>query len=318
MKSGKQTVTGKAFEYSCLKALYDSLSGHQDVSVMDTPQLTVAKNAYYSGEVDVTELDSAANASVRMIVMLEPRLKYPDGDSPLFLTLQPDSAGMVGDVRDVLCIRSKTGWEIGLSCKHNHEAVKHSRLSDVLDFGEKWVGIKCHKEYFDEIRPVFEMLRQHKGELWDDLEDKVNDVYVPLLTAFAREIVRLYDENGEVVPQRLVRYLVGRNDFYKVIANDAKRYVKVEAINLNGTLNAKSSTAKPLNSVPKIQLPSEIYHIGFDKGSRNTINIACDCGWEISFRIHNASSRIETSLKFDIELISMPANICSYTEPYQR
>jgi HaeIII restriction endonuclease len=29
-------------------------------------------------------------------------------------------------------------------------------------------------------------------------------------------------------------------------------------------------------------------------------------GWQISFRIHNASSRIEPSLKFDINLVSAP------------
>lgn len=318
---GNQTVTGKAFEYACLKALYDFLSGQQDVSIIDTPQLHTAKNAYDSGEIEATELDSAAMASVRMIVMLEPKLKDPDGDTPLFLTLQPDSAGVAGDVRDVLCIRSNSGWEIGLSCKHNHEAVKHSRISPVLDFGKSWFGIPCHKEYFDEITPVFDMIRRHKKEsngtfLWDDLDDKFGDVYIPLLSAFAKEVQRLYDENGSVVPERLVRYLIGRNDFYKVITNDSKRYVKIEAINLNGTLNIKSNETKPLNNVPKLQLPTQIYHIGFEKDSNNTVDIVCDCGWAMSFRIHSAKSAIEASLKFDIRLISMPANIYSYTEPY--
>ncbi|WP_374110347.1 HaeIII family restriction endonuclease [uncultured Streptococcus sp.] len=34
-----------------------------------------------------------------------------------------------------------------------------------------------------------------------------------------------------------------------------------------------------------------------------------DNGWTISFRIHNASSRIEPSLKFDIQLIGFPSAI---------
>lgn len=65
---------------------------------------------------------------MRIIKRLEPQLTEPNGNEPLFLSLQADAEGIKGDVRDVLCIRKKNGWEIGLSCKHNHHAVKHSRL----------------------------------------------------------------------------------------------------------------------------------------------------------------------------------------------
>jgi hypothetical protein len=34
-----------------------------------------------------------------------------------------------------------------------------------------------------------------------------------------------------------------------------------------------------------------------------------DNGWAISFRIHNASKLVETSLKFDIQLLGQPANL---------
>lgn len=34
-----------------------------------------------------------------------------------------------------------------------------------------------------------------------------------------------------------------------------------------------------------------------------------DNGWQFSFRIHNASTKVETSLKFDIQIIGMPASI---------
>ena len=37
------------------------------------------------------------------------------------ISLQTDSKGQQGDVRDVLL--TGNGWEIGMSCKHNHEAV---------------------------------------------------------------------------------------------------------------------------------------------------------------------------------------------------
>ena len=31
-----------------------------------------------------------------------------------------------------------------------------------------------------------------------------------------------------------------------------------------------------------------------------------DNGWQISFRIHSASSKVEPSLKFDIQLVGQP------------
>ena len=37
--------------------------------------------------------------------------------------------------------------------------------------------------------------------------------------------------------------------------------------------------------------------------------VTLDEGWQISFRIHNASSRIEPSLKFDINLVSAPHSL---------
>ena len=36
-----------------------------------------------------------------------------------------------------------------------------------------------------------------------------------------------------------------------------------------------------------------------------------DGGWQFNFRIHNASTKVETSLKFDIQIVGMPATIIS-------
>jgi len=53
------------------------------------------------------------------------------------LEIVSDLQGQSGDVRDVLAIRSLQKWEIGVSAKNNHRAVKHSRLSNDINFGEK-------------------------------------------------------------------------------------------------------------------------------------------------------------------------------------
>ena len=68
---------------------------------------------------------------------------------------------------------------------------------------------------------------------------------------------------------------------------------------------------------PLMKHPSNFYEIGFKEGSRNTIIVVCDQGWNVSMRIHNASSKIEPSLKFDVQLIAMPSSILTQIEPWE-
>lgn len=84
------------------------------------------------------------------------------GGDVLELRIQSDTKGKEGDVRDILIVRHNIQWEIGLSLKHNHFAVKHSRLSQKLDFGAKWYGIPCSQKYWEDVRPVFTYLVQEK------------------------------------------------------------------------------------------------------------------------------------------------------------
>ena len=51
-----------------------------------------------------------------------------------------------------------------MSIKHNHEAVKHSRLSHGLDFGNEWFGIPCSKEYWNAVKPIFDRLKSEKAK----------------------------------------------------------------------------------------------------------------------------------------------------------
>ena len=52
-----------------------------------------------------------------------------------------------------------------------------------------------------------------------------------------------------------------------------------------------------------------IIHLDFASGKLNTIELCMDGGWQFSFRIHNASTYVETSLKFDIQIVGMPTAI---------
>ena len=325
MAVGIQTSNGKAFEYACVVALHEQLNNGQQIVIEQSTQMETAQKLYDEISNDMKLLlDAAARAAIRIIKKLEPQLVEANSNEPLYLSLQADSAGIKGDVRDVLCIRRQNGWEIGLSCKHNHHAVKHSRLSDTIDFGKEWLGVPCSKEYFDKVIPLFTELREirdkskEKGcpKLWSAIENKAENYYIPILQAFMDELEKLDSEN-ENIPEKLIRYLIGRHDFYKVITDDKNKTTRVEAINITGSLNQKSGNLKSIAKVSLLKMPTQFYHIGFKSGSDNTIEIVCDEGWQIAMRIHSASSKVEPSLKFDVNLISLPSSVHTQMEPWE-
>jgi hypothetical protein len=116
--------------------------------------------------------------------------------------------------------------------------------------------------------------------------------------------------NNQNIPSLLLEYLVGKNDFYKIMK--FKDIVTIQGYNLHETLNMPSNIIKPQNKVSKLKFPTKIIHIERD-GNNKTI-ITFDKGWQISFRIHNASSKAEPSLKFDVRLAGIPPELYSHNE----
>ena len=251
-----------------------------------------------------------ASFSVNFLIDIEPRLSHGISDKDILqLEIASDKMGQKGDVRDVLFIRSVQKWEIGISAKNNHRALKHSRLSGRLDFGKEWVGTPCSKVYFDEISPIFKNLKAlrstDKNIKWDDVfSDKLNEIYIPILESFRKEMLLLQNKDKNEFASKLVSYLVGRNDFYKLIKS--KNKLEIQAFNMYGTLNQSFNKIKPKATVSRLKLPSRLIELSFKKGHENTLLAYFDEGWQISFRIHSASSKVESSLKFDINLISSP------------
>lgn len=305
----RQTQLGKAFEYACLMSIYNELGRRQNVIIEETDPYRTAQS-YFLDRTNVKrgDMELAANAATRIIVNLEPQLQSTSEINPLRISIQEDARGIAGDVRDIICLKRDPSWEMGISCKHNHSAVKHSRLSASIDFGHEWFGIPCSPQYFEQINPLFAELRGLKeaGQNWRDIIDKDTRFYVPLLNAFMGELERLYNQHHGQVPSALLGYLLGRNDFYKVITDDARRQTKIQAFNIYGTLNRSAGQLRPQTRVQQLRLPERINNIRYKDNSRNTIIVDCDNGWSISMRIHSASTRVEASLKFDVNLQGIP------------
>lgn len=311
MAQGDQVKNGKAFEYALVMVYAEKIKAFgRNVSLKENSALTAAFRYYnLMSEDEKARYQEAARQTIDTMVRIEPGLTAQKDESDILnVCLKEDKEGEDGDVRDVVFSRESPRWEIGFSAKNNNDSVKHSRLSSVLDFGMSWVGVPCSQEYWDEIVPVFAYLKEAKSKLltWKDLgEDKTAKVYQPLLKAFKKELLKIDSENQKI-PQKLISYLVGKQPFYKIIKDDIHNMVIVKAFNIQGSLNKTVNGVPPQYRTPKINLPTRIVEFEMKANSDNTLNLILDCGWEISFRLHNASTYVEKSLKFDIKMIGNP------------
>lgn len=309
--SNKSNDLGRAFEYACLIELKDRITDHRPV-LINEESAEAAHRAWnlVSAEQQNTFL-TAADAFVDTLFQAEPLILEYDGDNDIIeLSINKDSDAEGGDVRDIVIRRGKIQWDIGLSMKHNHFAAKHSRLSAKIDFGEKWYGIPCADSYWESINPIFENLRHLKQNevAWHDMSDKEDTVYVPLLDAFKSELLRAYEQDP-TLPKRLISYLLGIRDFYKVVAIDRKQLTEFQSFNLRGELNKDGKNSKATIVIPIAELPDEFIALKFKRDSKNTVELYLNNGWSLSFRIHNASTIVEPSLKFDIQFLGVPKDI---------
>ena len=293
----KQTDNGRAFEW----AVASSASSQTGFPIQPSSFSTVGQNAFLSVSAAARgRFMRAADASVAHILAKESS-KIASGGKIVFNT---DAKGLAGDVRDVLIVMQNL--TIGFSCKNNHEALKHSRLSGSVDFVEKW-GIDpagCSADYWNSVRPLFNELREIRTQsdgnfLWGDLPDKATRFYWPILDAWANELVRISEVSAlkqKELCEGILSYLVGNHDFYKIIC-EGRKSVQIQAWNFNNTLATR-----------KTKYPDCINAINNLNGGQYSKTVVFNRGYSLNFRIHNASSRVEPSLKFDINAIGLPTS----------
>ena len=311
-KSLNPTVMGKAYEFACVNALKELLENIRPIEIIKNSSLTVAQDRY--NEIPKDEQDKmfkSAIAGIKTIMDMEPRIEE-DGNDKLTISLQPDNVAVSGDVRDILIIRRSIEWEIGISVKHNHAALKHSRLSKKLDFGKEWFDINCSENYFYEIAPIFDNLMSMKKEQkqWSEVLNKSETIYIPILNAFMKELNSLYEKHKNLVAEKIVIYLIRSNgkDYYKMIHRNNNK-IKVQPFNIYGTLNKRATNKEPGIKYKKIKFPTKIIDLSLKENSKTTVVLTMDNGWAITFRIHNAEKKIIPSLKFDIQLLGQPAEL---------
>lgn len=311
--SSKSNDQGRAYEFICLLSLHEAINKIRPAEILHNSSYDAAQRAWETLEVQNQALYTlSAKSTIKTIFALEPNIVEMDNDV-LRLYIQNDKHGEDADVRDIIIEREDIRWEIGFSIKHNHMAVKHSRLSHENDFGEKWYGKKCTDEYWNDVLPIFKFLQKAKNEnvYFRDLDSKEDQIYLPVLNAFMKEVSYQITQDASI-PRKLVEYLLSKYDFYKVISIDAKRLTTIQSFNMYGTLNLPSKSEAPSIKVPVIELPTTLLHIGLKPKSKTTVLMSFDNGWQFSFRIHNAEDICAPSLKFDVQIAGMPSEF-AYT-----
>ena len=300
IKKLTQSDSGRAFEW----AMGCSLSKLTNTLIVSNKYSELAENSYK--KMNDKKKDSLIKAAdIALAHILEKENVLITSSTNKKIEFNTDKAGKHGDVRDLLLYVS--GKVLGISCKYNHQALKHSRLSGKCNFIKVW-GIDvngCSTDYWNKVKPLFAKLTKlrknsNRTMLWADVEDKANEYYWPVLDAWADEIKNLCDQGTEKqaeVCKSIISYLVGKHDFYKVIYEGQKKSVLIQGFNFNNTLATR-----------KTKYPDSINAINSKNGSKYSKTLVFNHGYSINFRIHSASSKIESSLKFDVNVIGLPVN----------
>ncbi len=312
-----QNTSGRAFEFAVLSTLLEECRVRQlNVLLQETNAYRQAKRAFESLEPIVqTELFLAASAGVSSLCLLEPRLVHQDSDRNILnLYLAEDRAGQLGDVRDIVASRQKDKWSVGVSAKHNHKALKSPRLSNAATFGQAWLQIDCSEEYKDDVTKIFTPIGELCGKsTWKEFgERKKRLLYSQLLNAFKGELERQYEGHGSIVPENLLRFLLGNQDFYKLLR--IGNTTQLQPFNIYGTLGKGIDGKQPVTAVRQLPLPTQFLLIKII--SDTTMYLYCDNGWQISMRLHNKDSLIQPSLAFDVNLIGHPAELFTLLMPW--
>ena len=287
-----QSDSGKAWEYGLARQLAEMCNRYTRLE--ENKPYSQARKAHGSlSRRDRNRIQKAAGEAVEFLKAFDPRLL-----NARIIEIQPDQKGEEGDVRDIL-IRTKNNDVIGISSKHRNKAIKHSRLSNQIDFGKEWYGIPCSQTYWNSVKPVWDRLSSGKYQTFGEIPDKWDVVYVPVLRAFIDEVFKYAD------PKKLLHYLLGRYDFYKVIKDNGN--IVLQSFNVRKTLMWGY----------RLPMPKRIIDFSLQSESKTTAILTLDKGWQLSFRIHNADGRVIPSLKFDVQLVGNPQQLSRHEIPYR-
>lgn len=304
---------GRSFEFAFLLELSEAIGKFRKIKIIKNNPFCFAQKEWFTlPKFQQIAYRQSLRKTIDLILELEPNLKN-NLDDILNIYINEDKKGEEGDSRDVILKFENTKWEIGFNLKKNNVSFKHSRLSNKIDFGQRWYGINCSENYWNDIRPIFANLEkeQEKQVEWKSLQNKQETIYLPLLSAFSKEFLTRYYENKSII-KNLIEYIVGKRDFYQIISFDSDHNTKIKCFNLHNELSQNNQYSR----IKLSKFPTKILSFKFKQNSLGTIELKMNNNWHINFRIHNVSRIVEPSLKFDIKLINTPNSVKIFNQKW--
>ena len=95
-------------------------------------------------------------------------------------------------------------------------------------------------------------------------------MYIPLLQAFIDEVNRA-NKKDNTMPRKMIEYLIGIEDYYKVVSKDSKRLTMIHTFNMHDTLNKPAKNKVSAITVPIVKLPTRLVALEFKPNSDNTV-----------------------------------------------
>ena len=205
----------------------------------------------------------------------------------------PDNAAKKGDVTDIKIFTVKN--KINLSIKYNHFALKHQRPPTAVEQmgfdADSSESIKYREQYENTLNSFLSEAKKLKpsAEKFSELKNIdpsfINkNLYQPVCALVHDLYLKLGTEQTHA--DKLFRFLVGDKGFFKI------------------TLHQQTITVYDFNNIP----PAAWLKSKITPDKPNYVYLVFSNGWQMSLRLHTASSRItkNVSLKFDTQPTKLP------------
>lgn len=272
---------GRALEYAIVEEL---------IRKMPKGKITLSQNALQDQKRDCVNYQELSDSRKHNYKLCAVQIfnwlnsKFYISQNCIVVNRLSDSHSRGGDPTD---IKISCGSEtINLSIKHNHTACKHQRPASTAQhcgYGKGSQEDKLFRKKYAEITKEFMGISKNCFHFRDLNEGIVlNELYIPtceLISSFVNTYCEsLYNANY------LFNFLVGKTDFYKVIFYEDKSFINIQEF----------------IKIPKITSV-------LAENSQSYVNLLFSNNWEISMRLHTASSRIQKnpSLKFDTKPVKI-------------
>lgn len=148
---------------------------------------------------------------------------------------------------------------------------------------------------------------------WNELPPGVkNEVYDGVLSAFCAELLRLQSMHADIIPQKLMQFLLGNHDYYRLSRLGST--TQLQPFNIYGTLAKKVGARHPITPIKQLPLPTRFLTI--ERASWDTMRIFFDGGWQIAMRAHNKDREIKQSLAFETSILGQPSALLTLLMPW--